>query len=331
MYNTDQKCPKQHLLFKERSETMTQKKSDLETYIKIFNTLTKMNLAHLEITNIVAGPRLFNCIVHPEKSAKISSVSKATADVNTLCQPMKNSTDLVFGFPRTDAKPITLTALLKDKIWAETTAKLPLLLGVDTFGEPQITDLTKVPHLLISGRTGAGKTMFLKSIIKTLQPKAKNCKFTVFDPKLIDFKPSKNVVVINDATQAFDELDKIVSEVETQYKSKKPTKNDYHILMFDEFADFVALDCKRFEAAIQALTQKARACGIHLIMATQRPDAITKTLRANLPVRLVFQTRSKADSVRALGEPGAELLLGWADALYSEAGCIPKRMHTPII
>jgi len=296
-------------------------------YIQIFNSLFQMNLGHAKIVDIIAGPRVFNTVVKLGSGAKISSLTKTANAAGVLCRPMKNSANLVFEFGYDDAKPITLKTLLKNDVRKGAKATLPVILGVDTFGVPQIVDLTKLPHLLVSGRTGSGKTMFLESITKTLA----NCKFTVFDPKGVDFKSQKNINVITDATEAFNELDQIIADMDKKYASKEKNIKQYHIIIFDEFADFVALDRKRFENTILALAQKGRKCGIHLIMATQRPDAIINTLRANLPVRLVFQTRSKADSVKALGEPGAELLLGWADALYSDAGRAPVRIHTPIM
>lgn len=261
---------------------------------------------------------------------------------------------------------------------------IPLALGVNIGGDPVYYDLAKMPHLLIAGRTGSGKSVFVQSIILSIlyHFRPDECKLIVVDPKGVDFGVWKDIPhlitpVVTDAPAAVNVLKWTVREMEERYnklkdvgaqniegfndivtdmaaKGKKITKQvavgtdsetgalefeereidlsimPYLVVIIDEVADLMSVARKEVEACVQRLAQKARAAGIHLVMATQRPDTsvITGVIKANFPTRISFQARSNIDSMTTLGEKGAEQLMDRGDMLFSEAGRIPVRIHS---
>ncbi|MCL2737636.1 MAG: FtsK/SpoIIIE domain-containing protein [Alphaproteobacteria bacterium] len=264
---------------------------------------------------------------------------------------------------------------------------IPLALGVDIGGHPVYFDLAKMPHVLIAGRTGSGKSVFVQSIIMSILYRFRpdECKLVIVDPKGVDFTlwrdiPHLITPVVTDANQAVNALKWTVREMEERYKKLKdvgvqniegyneeaqklrakgkvmtkqvPVGTDsetgelefeereidlsdipYLVVIIDEVADLMSVARKEVEACVQRLAQKARAAGIHLVMATQRPDTsvITGVIKANFPTRISFQARSNIDSMTTLGEKGAEQLLACGDMLFSEAGRVPVRIHGAFI
>ncbi len=231
--------------------------------------------------------------------------------------------------------------LLKSEQFAKTTAVLPIILGTDISGGPVIKDLLFFPHMLIGGKTGAGKTVLLKNIYESVSNKltAEQCKFIIIDPKAYDFKEySKNnnllMPVITEPKYAFNVFKDMVMLMNDRYEilhknqmlniteySKEHNDMPYLIIIIDEVADFVALNKEEFEFFLKTIASKARTVGIHLIMATQwlHRDNFTDVIDEYTPVRICFKT-TKDESELCLGETGAELLLPYGDMLYSEPG-----------
>lgn len=228
--------------------------------------------------------------------------------------------------------------LLKSEQFAKTTAVLPIILGTDISGMPVIKDLHTFPHMLICGGTGTGKTVLLKNIYESLSYKLtpEQCKFIIIDPKAYDFTEySKNnnllVPVITDPRHAFNIFKDIVELINNRYEilqhNQKNTDMPYIVIIIDEMVDFTALNKDEFENFVQIIVQKARAVGVHLIMATQKlnTDNITDTIDKNMPIKICFKT-TQEKSVLCLGYRGAELLSQNGDMLYSEPGCAIKHL-----
>ena len=263
----------------------------------------------------------------------------------------------------------------------------PIALGKDISGKPLVADLSKMPHLLVAGTTGSGKSVSINAMILSLLYKFSDtqCKFILIDPKMLELSVYEGIPhllhpVVTDPRKAVFALKWAVKEMNERYKqmanlnvrniesynqiiSKKEYKEGklvkkvqigfdstsgrpiYHnkeieiaplpfiVIVVDEMADLMLAAGKDIEVSIQSLAQKARAAGIHLILATQRPsvDVITGTIKANLPYRISFQVTSKIDSRTILGEQGAEQLLGRGDMLFMAGGGYTERVHGPFV
>ena len=278
--------------------------------------------------------------------------------------------------------------LIENPTFVNSKYKIPLALGVDIGGNPMYYDLAKMPHMMIAGRTGSGKSVFVQSIITSIvyHFSPDKCKLIIIDPKGVDFGFWDDIphlitpIVKLDPSAAVNALKWAVREMEERYKQlqvlnarniesynetaaqkrasgEKITRQvavgtdeetgellfetqeidlsdmPYIVIIIDEVADLMSLARKEVEACVQRIAQKARAAGIHLVMATQRPDAttITGVIKANFPTRVSFQARSNIDSRTTLGEGGAENLLACGDMLFSEAGRVPVRIHGAFI
>jgi S-DNA-T family DNA segregation ATPase FtsK/SpoIIIE len=259
---------------------------------------------------------------------------------------------------------------LRDLIEADgfrlATANLPLILGKSIGGAPVIADLARMPHLLVAGTTGAGKSVginaMILSLLYRLSPDA--CRFLMIDPKMLELSvyngiPHLITPVVTDPNKAVAALNWVVREMEHRYErmarlgvrnietynqrarlAKGAQRREeggaplpFIVVVVDEFADLMLVAGKEIEAAVQRLAQMARAAGIHLIMATQRPsvDVITGTIKANFPTRLSFKVASKFDSRTILNEQGAEQLLGQGDMLFSGGADRLMRVHGPFV
>ena len=227
-------------------------------------------------------------------------------------------------------------------------------LGKSISGNPVIGDLSTMPHLLIAGTTGSGKSVCINTIILSLiyRHTPDRCKFILIDPKMLELStyegiPNLLCPVITEAKKAASVLGWVVKEMENRYKlmtkvgvrnidgynSKHKTFMPYIVVIVDEMSDLMLVSGKEIENYIQKLSQMARAAGIHIIMATQRPsvDVITGTIKANFPTRISFQVSSKIDSRTILGEQGAEQLLGKGDMLYMSSANKITRIHAPFV
>ena len=232
--------------------------------------------------------------------------------------------------------------------------KLPIALGKSISGNPIVSDLSTMPHLLIAGTTGSGKSVCINTIILSLlyRHTPEKCKFILIDPKMLELSTYEGVPhllcpVITEAKKAASVLGWVVKEMESRYRlmTKEGVRNidgynakhklpmPYIVVVVDEMSDLMLVAGKEIENYIQKLSQMARAAGIHIIMATQRPsvDVITGTIKANFPTRISFQVTSKIDSRTILGEQGAEQLLGKGDMLYMSSANKIVRIHAPFV
>ncbi|MEM7766353.1 MAG: DNA translocase FtsK [Pseudomonadota bacterium] len=310
------------------------------------------------------------------------SMSAASARLAVI--PGKNAIGI--ELPNEDRETVYFRALLESAAWKDTKAKLPMALGDDIGGQPTVVDLAKMPHLLIAGTTGSGKSVgvnaMILSLIYRLPPE--ECRFIMVDPKMLELSiyegiPHLLAPVVTDPMKAVNALKWTVREMESRYElmSKANVRNlagfnekaakhrqtntpltrkvqtgydEYgkpvhetenlpidHIpnivVVIDEMADLMMVAGKEIEACVQRLAQMARAAGIHLITATQRPsvDVITGTIKANFPTRISYMVTTKIDSRTILGEQGAEQLLGMGDLLYQAPGGKTKRLHGPFV
>ena len=301
------------------------------------------------ITGCESGPVIERILFDPESGLKIKSLKNRVEDiargigVDTLRITQEKS-NIIFEIPKTNPEVISFFSTFK-----KSAGELPLLLGVNTSGNPVYFDLTKAPHLLIAGTTGSGKSVglncFLVSLMKNKTPE--ELQLILIDPKKIEFSFYENNCylrrpVVDDMQEAESVLSELVEEMESRYEllasekcrniaglHAKGVKLPYIVCVIDEFADLMLTAGKRIEPLLQSLAQKARACGIHLILATQRPsvDVITGVLKANFPTRLSYRVATGFDSKTILDESGAESLLGRGDSLFSAAGKAPQRIH----
>ena len=232
--------------------------------------------------------------------------------------------------------------------------KLPIALGKNISGNPIVSDLSSMPHLLIAGTTGSGKSVCINTIILSLlyRHSPDKCKLILIDPKMLELSTYEGIPhllcpVITEAKKAASVLGWVVKEMESRYRlmTKEGVRNidgyntkhklpmPYIVVVVDEMSDLMLVAGKDIENYIQKLSQMARAAGIHIIMATQRPsvDVITGTIKANFPTRISFQVTSKIDSRTILGEQGAEQLLGKGDMLYMSSANKIVRIHAPFV
>jgi len=280
--------------------------------------------------------------------------------------PGKNTVGI--EIPSEQRKVIRLGDVLKSTKYRSSEVILPVALGVDTFGEPVVEDLVQMPHLLIAGTTGSGKSVFINNLIAGLVCKntAKEMRFVFIDPKMVELAAYKRLphlacrVISDIKTDAKTLLNRMVEEMEKRYESmlalearniqefnetiRKRRRSEfvdfngkwqplpYVVFLIDEFADMVLMLGKEAEELITRLAQKARAAGIHLVIATQRPsvDVVTGLIKANFPTRIAFRVQSGTDSRVILDQPGAETLLGKGDLLYQSAGIL-QRLHAALI
>jgi S-DNA-T family DNA segregation ATPase FtsK/SpoIIIE len=317
----------------------------------------------------------------------VKDMTRAMAAENIRIAPIIRTKYVGVEMVNMDRQIVRFQTLITNPDFENSRYHIPLALGVDIGGNPVYFDLTKMPHCLIAGRTGSGKSVFVQSIIMSILYRFRpdECKLVIVDPKGVDFTlwhdiPHLITPIVTDPTNAVNALKWTVREMEERYKKlkdvgvqniegfneavagiresgKKITKQvpvgtdpetgalefeereidtddmPYLVVIIDEVADLMSVARKEVEACVQRLAQKARAAGIHLVMATQRPDTsvITGVIKANFPTRISFQARSNIDSMTTLGEKGAEQLLACGDMLFSEAGRVPVRIHGAFI
>ena len=312
------------------------------------------------------GPVITRFELEPEagvKAGKITNLSRDLARALSVTNvrvveviPGKN----VIGIeiPNENKQIVRLSEILKSEDFEKFPSKLTIGLGKDISGSPVMADLAKMPHLLVAGTTGSGKSVAINSMILSLIYKSspEHVRMIMIDPKMLELGiydgiPHLLTPVVTDMNLAANALMWSVKEMERRYKllAKYSVRNidgynskvksddsndeDYLpqiVIVVDEFADLFFVVGKKIEELIARLAQKARAAGIHLILATQRPsvDVITGLIKANIPSRIAFQVSSKTDARVILDQAGAENLLGNGDMLYLETGkMIPERIH----
>lgn len=308
-----------------------------------------------QIVRTTEGPLVKLVEFRPKPGTKLKNITASLEDIarelgapSLRVDSIEENGTIGFELPTETPQTVDFENLLQSSEFITAKGKLPLILGVDITGAPVIADLAKMPHLLVAGTTGSGKSVGLNTFILSLIAKKKpaDLKFVLIDPKRIEFSVYNKqkymlAPVVTETSEASATLAFLVEEMERRYSlfEENLVKNisDYNensghlpyiVCVIDEFADLMASD-KQAGNHIQRLAQKARAAGIHIILATQRPsvDVVTGVLKANFPTRLAYKTASSADSRTILDTAGAEKLLGRGDALFLASDGNIKRIH----
>ncbi len=347
-----------------------------------------------EIVSVRPGPVVTMYELEPAPGLKASRVIGLADDIARSMSALSARVSTVPGrtvigieLPNATREKVVLREIIAARDFGDSAMRLPLALGKDIGGDPVVANLAKMPHLLIAGTTGSGKSVAINTMILSLLYKLppEECRLIMIDPKMLELSvydgiPHLLSPVVTDPKKAVVALKWVVSEMEERYRkmSKMGVRNiegyngrvrealgkgemfrrtiqtgfdentgepvfeteefqpivlPYIVVVVDEMADLMMVAGKEIEACIQRLAQMARASGIHLIMATQRPsvDVITGTIKANFPTRISFQVTSKIDSRTILGEQGAEQLLGMGDMLFMAGGGRISRIHGPFV
>ncbi len=347
-----------------------------------------------EIVSVRPGPVVTMYELEPAPGLKASRVIGLSDDIARSMSALSARVSTVPGrsvigieLPNENREMVGFREILSSRDYGDGNQKLPLALGKDIAGDPMVANLAKMPHLLIAGTTGSGKSVAINTMILSLLYKLtpEDCRLIMIDPKMLELSvydgiPHLLSPVVTDPKKAVVALKWTVGEMEERYRKMSkmgvrnidgynsrvadalgkgemfsrtvqtgfddetgepvfeteelmPEKMPYIVVVVDEMADLMMVAGKEIEACIQRLAQMARASGIHLIMATQRPsvDVITGTIKANFPTRISFQVTSKIDSRTILGEMGAEQLLGMGDMLYMAGGAKITRCHGPFV
>jgi len=328
------------------------------------NTLEKILLdfgVEGKIKKISRGPVVTLNEFEPAAGVKVSKIINLSEDIarNTSSESARIATipgSITIGIelPNTSRENVYLSEIISSTNFDKKDIKLPIALGKSISGIPIVGDLNSMPHLLIAGTTGSGKSVCINTIILSLLYKhgPDKCKFILIDPKMLELSTYEGIPhllcpVITEAKRAASVLGWVVKEMESRYRlmtkvgvknidgynSKHKLPMPYIVVIVDEMSDLMLVSGKEIEGYIQKLSQMARAAGIHIIMATQRPsvDVITGTIKANFPTRISFQVSSKIDSRTILGEQGAEQLLGKGDMLYMSSANKIVRIHAPFV
>ncbi len=314
-----------------------------------------------KIKKVSRGPVVTLNEFEPAAGIKVSKVINLSEDIarNTSSESARISTipgssTIGIELPNLSRESVYLSEIISAPNFIKKDIKLPIALGKSISGIPIISDLSTMPHLLIAGTTGSGKSVCINTIILSLLYKhtPDKCKFILIDPKMLELSTYEGIPhllcpVITEAKRAASVLGWVVKEMESRYRlmtrvgvknidsynSKHKLAMPYIVVIVDEMSDLMLVAGKEIEGYIQKLSQMARAAGIHIIMATQRPsvDVITGTIKANFPTRISFQVTSKIDSRTILGEQGAEQLLGKGDMLYMSSANRIVRIHAPFV
>ncbi len=294
-----------------------------------------------KVTDIEQGPVITRYELEPAPGVKLNKIVALGDDVALamkaqsvrIIAPIPGKGRVGVEVPNSTSSFVFLKDVLASDDFQRSRAKLPLSLGKDITGQPIIADLADMPHLLIAGTTGSGKTVCVNSLILSLLYKMdpQQLKFVMVDPKMVELMPFNGIPhllcpVVTESKKAATALNWVVGEMEARYQllaklsarniesynEKSPEKLPYIVLIVDEFADLMTVARDQIENAVTRLAQLSRAVGIHLLLATQRPsvDVITGVIKANLPARVSFKVASKVDSRTVLDMNGADKLLG---------------------
>jgi S-DNA-T family DNA segregation ATPase FtsK/SpoIIIE len=319
-------------------------------------TLENFNVG-AKVVNITQGPSVTRFEVQPEPGVKVNKVTNLTDDIKLslaardirMEAPIPGKHTIGIEVPNQKSRPVQISEIIQSSVFNDSVSPLTAALGLDISGKPIVTDLKKMPHGLIAGATGSGKSVCINSILVSLLYKAspEDLKLLLIDPKMVELAPYNRIPhlvspVITDVKAATASLKWAVEEMERRYElfahtgvrdinrfnelaiqhKRYSDKLPFIVIVIDELADLMMMSPADVEEAICRIAQKARACGIHLIVATQRPsvDVITGLIKANIPTRIAFSVSSQVDSRTIIDIGGAEKLLGRGDMLFLENG-----------
>ena len=314
-----------------------------------------------KIKKVSNGPVVSLYEFEPAPGIKVSKIISLSDDIARNTSSISTRVSIIPGrntvgieIPNSKRDDVVLSEIIGSDSFQKKEMKLPIALGKSISGSPIVADLTSMPHLLIAGTTGSGKSVCVNTIISSLLYKhnPENCKLILIDPKMLELSSYEGIPhllspVITDAKKATSALSWTVKEMESRYRlmssegvrnidgynQKHKLKMPYIVVVVDEMSDLMLISSREIESYVQKLSAMARAAGIHIIMATQRPsvDVITGTIKANFPTRISFQVSSKIDSKTILGEQGAEQLLGKGDMLFMSSANKIFRIHGPYV
>lgn len=329
---------------------LNEQKNTLQSTLDNFNVNAK-------VVHMTKGPAVTRFEVQPAPGVKVNKITNLTDDIKLslaardirIEAPIPGKNAIGIEVPNQHSRAVYLREIIEDDVFKDSVSSLTVALGLDISGAPVVTDLQKMPHGLIAGATGSGKSVCINSILVSLLYKAKpeEVRLLLVDPKMVELAPYNHIPhlvtpVITDAKEATAALKWAVEEMERRYEEFAKTgvreikrynqkmeeeqhyknKMPYIVVVIDELADLMMVSPQEVEEAICRIAQKARACGIHLLLATQRPsvDVITGLIKANVPTRTAFAVSSAIDSRTILDMSGAERLLGRGDMLFMENG-----------
>ncbi|WP_225367613.1 DNA translocase FtsK, partial [Levilactobacillus brevis] len=317
------------------------------------------------VTDWTVGPTVTQFQISLALGVKVNKITNLNDDLKLALAakdirieaPIPGKTTVGIEIPNLKSRPVMLAEILNSPAFQKSESPLTVALGVDLFGQPQVTDLRKMPHGLIAGATGSGKSVFINSLLLSILYKAtpQQVKLLLIDPKAVEMAPYDALPhllspVISDPKAAAAALKWVVTEMDERYEklaaagvrnieqfndradaNEEPgLKMPYIVIIIDELADLMMMAASEVQDYIVRITQKARAAGIHLLVATQRPsvDIVTGTIKNNIPTRIAFMVSSQIDSRTILDTAGAENLLGRGDMLYLGNGASqPMRLQ----
>ncbi|MDC3415076.1 DNA translocase FtsK [Terrihalobacillus insolitus] len=332
-----------------------------DTWVEKQTELLNSTLQHFhvkaKVVRAIKGPAVTRFEVQPDLGVKVSKIKNLSDDIKLnlaakdirMEAPIPGKNAIGIEVPNPEALPVGLYEIIHSTAFQEDASPLTVALGLDIAGQPIVTNLKKMPHGLIAGATGSGKSVCINTILISLLYKAnyEQVKFLLIDPKMVELAPYNDLPhlvspVITDTKAATAALKWAVNEMEERYEKfvqegvrdierynqkieKQGRANEhlpYLVIVIDELADLMMVSPQDVEDAICRIAQKARACGIHLLLATQRPsvDVITGLIKANIPTRIAFSVSSQVDSRTIIDASGADKLLGKGDMLFLENG-----------
>jgi len=379
---TDTKLPQVDLLDSAPSRQETVSPETLEMTSRLIEKKLRDFGVEVQVVAASPGPVITRYEIEPATGVKGSQVVNLAKDLARslslvsirVVETIPGKTTMALELPNAKRQVIKLTEILGSQVYADAGSLLTMGLGKDIVGQPVVADLAKMPHCLVAGTTGSGKSVGINAMILSLlyKAEARDVRLILIDPKMLEMSVYEGIPhllcpVVTDMKQAANALNWCVGEMERRYKlmSKMGVRNvagfnkkieeaaardekipnpfsltpeepeplerlPFIVVVIDELADLMMVVGKKIEELIARLAQKARASGIHLVLATQRPsvDVITGLIKANIPTRLSFQVSSKIDSRTILDQMGAEALLGMGDMLYMASGTgLPIRVH----
>ncbi|MFJ1523880.1 DNA translocase FtsK [Lactiplantibacillus plantarum] len=330
----------------EMDDWIEQKASALDESLDAFGV-------NANVVDWTIGPTVTQFQVKPARGVKVSKITNLNDDLKLALAakdirieaPIPGRNTIGIEIPNAKSRPVMLSEVLDSDKFRDSKSPLTVALGVDLFGQPQVTDLRKMPHGLIAGATGSGKSVFINSILVSILYKAnpQQVKLLLIDPKAVELAPYNEIPhllapVISEPKAASAALKWVVDEMDNRYDKlaaggarnieqfnkladehdEPALKMPYIVIVIDELADLMMVASSEVQDYIARITQKARAAGIHLLVATQRPsvDVVTGLIKNNIPTRVAFMVASQIDSRTILDASGAERLLGRGDMLY---------------